>query len=172
MYPVASPGTVGILKQSLVLETRGRWKIPNELRPEQPPEVLRAALDVIRKAAPDAILRSISATYNCVGMVVAARRVWVDPEDLARILTDDGYLRLPGADEADHGDVVIYHDDEGEPCHVGLVVKRNILTGDPHEDLLTVLSKWGAGGEYVHGASKVPAYLGKPAEFWTDRRGA
>jgi hypothetical protein len=103
-------------------------------------------------------------------MVVATRRTWVDPEHLARILKDDGYRRLPREEDTDLGDVVVYHDDEGSACHVGIVVRKNLLVPGGDQELLTVLSKWGADGEYIHAASRVPGYLGRPAEFWTDRR--
>ncbi len=39
--------------------------------------------------------------------------------------------------------------------------------GDP----LTVLSKWGGEGEYMHDMSDVPELFGTPAEFWTHRKG-
>ncbi|MGH7173459.1 MAG: DUF7689 domain-containing protein [Gemmataceae bacterium] len=155
---------------SLLLQTRAKWRIPNELRPERHPAALKAAVELAHALVPDAILRSITATYNCVGMVVACRRTWVDPADLVRVLREDGYRKLKGPEESDVGDVVIYHDDNGEPCHVGLVLRKNLLLAGGQEDLLTVLSKWGADGEYIHGASRVPVFLGTPAEYWTDRR--
>jgi hypothetical protein len=145
---------------SLLLQTRAKWQIPNELRPERHPAALKAAIELAHRIVPDAILRSISATYNCVGMVVANRRTWVDPADLVRVLRDDGYRKLKGQEESDVGDVVIYHDDGGVPCHVGLVVRKNLLLAEGQEDLLTVLSKWGADGEYIHGASRVSIYFG------------
>jgi hypothetical protein len=167
------PGAKVVLLQrsdSLLLQTRARWQIPNELRPERNPAALRAAVEIVRGIAPDAILRSITATYNCVGMVVAARRTWVDPEHLVRILAEDGYRKLNGPNEAGLGDVVIYHDPQGAACHVGFVVRKKLLLSGGQEDPLTVLSKWGADGEYIHGASKVPLWLGTPAEYWSDRR--
>jgi hypothetical protein len=51
------------------------------------------------------------------------------------------------------------------------VVARRILVPGDDRDLLTVLSKWGADGEYVHSSLELPSYLGTPAQFWTDRRG-
>lgn len=155
---------------SLVLETRARWQVPNELRPERNPAALRAAIELVRQIVPDAILRSITATYNCIGMVGASRRTWVDPADLVRVLRDDGYRKLNRPEESDVGDVVIYHDENGAPCHAGLVMRKNLLVPGSQDELLTVLSKWGADGEYLHGASRVPVYLGTPAEFRTDRR--
>jgi hypothetical protein len=157
-------------QDALLLETRARWQVPNELRPERNPAALRAAVEIVKQFAPDAMLRSISATYNCVGMVVASRRTWVDPEHLVRVLTDDGCRRLNGPEEAELGDVVIYRDPEGEPCHVGMVIRKNLVVPGSQQDQLTVVSKWGADGEYIHDVSKVPALLGTPAEYWTDRR--
>jgi hypothetical protein len=163
----------GVLIQpsdSLLLQTQAKWQIPNELRKERPRASLQAAVELAKSLCPDAIFRSITNTYNCVGLVVATRRVWVDPERVVRILTDDGYKQLRRAEEADRGDVVIYHDDKGEACHVGIVVNKNLVVPGRNNDLLTVLSKWGGDGEYIHEMSKVPGYLGRPAEYWTDRR--
>lgn len=154
----------------LLLQTRKKWDIPNELRPERPREALQAAIELAKEICPEAILRSITNAYNCMGLVVAARRVWVDPEHVVKILTDDGCTRLAGPETADRGDVVVYHNDRAEPVHVAIVLWKNLFVpGDP-KDLLTVLSKWGGDGEYIHEASKVPGYLGRPGEYWTDRR--
>ncbi len=125
-----------------------------------------------KEICPDAIFRSITNTYNCVGMVVAARRVWVDPHDAVKILTDDGYKKLAGPVQAECGDVVIYHNAHGQPVHMGIVLRKNLAATGDNKDLLTVISKWGGDGEYIHEASKVPGYLGQPAEYWTDRRSA
>ncbi len=154
----------------LLLQTRAKWQIPNELRLERPKASLQAAIEVVKGIAPDAVFRSISFTYNCIGMVVASRRVWVDPGHLVRILNQDGYRRLPGVNDADRGDVVVYHDVDGEACHAGIVVARNLAIPGDETDPLTVLSKWGGDGEYIHQLSKVPSLLGRPSEYWTDRR--
>ncbi|HKI34603.1 MAG TPA: hypothetical protein VKA46_22295 [Gemmataceae bacterium] len=155
----------------LLLETRGRWRIPNELRPERPMIALAESIRILGDAFPDARLRSITATYNCMGLVVASRRTWVDPEHLIRILREDGFRRLGSAAEAEPGDVVAYHDPDGEICHVGIVVQKNLALPSTPTDPLKVLSKWGADGEYLHDMSRVPYLLGVAAEFWTDRRG-
>lgn len=157
---------------SLLLETRARWQVPNEIRPERPIPALRAAVELAKTICPGAVLRSITATCNCVGMVLASRRVWVDPEHLVRILREDGYRRLPGPDEAEEGDVVIYHDEGGALCHVGVVARKQLLVSGTNREPLVVLSKWGADGEYLHGLSEVPQYLGHPAELWTERKSA
>src|SRR5438132_1641386 len=135
---------------SILLQTRAKWVIPNEIRRERPAAALKASVDMMRELFPDAQLRSITATYNCVGLVAAARRVWVDPADLVKVLTDDGYKQLARPEETEHGDVVVYHDDDSEPCHVAIVLRKNLVIPGEQRDLLTVLSKWGADGEYIH----------------------
>ena len=105
-------------------------------------------------------------------MVVASRRTWVDPDHLVEVLKEDGYRKLNGPEETEHGDMVIYHDSHGRACHVGLVVRKNVVNAGAEGEWLTVLSKWGADGEYIHGALKLPGLLGTPAEYWTDRRNA
>jgi hypothetical protein len=137
---------------------------------ERPIAALKAAVDLIRELFPEARLRSITGTYNCVGLVAASRRTWVDPEHIVKILTDDGYRQLPRPEDAEAGDVVVYHDPAGEPCHVGIVVTKNLAVAGESRDLLTVLSKWGADGEYLHDLTKLPSVLGRPAQYWTDRR--
>jgi hypothetical protein len=155
---------------SLLLQTRARWSIPNEIRKERPTAALRAAVDLMHELFPKAQLRSITSTYNCVGLVLATRRVWVDPEHLIKILNDDGYRQLQRPEDTEFGDIVIYHDEDGEPCHVGIVLRKNLAIEGENRDLLTVVSKWGADGEYVHEATKLPSLLGRPAQYWTDRR--
>jgi hypothetical protein len=155
---------------SLLVQTRAKWPIPNELRMERPIVALRAAVDLIHELFPEAQLRSITSTYNCVGLIVASRRVWVDPEHLLKVLKDDGYRMLQRAEHAEAGDVVVYHDADGDLCHVAIVVAKNLAVAGENRDILTVLSKWGADGEYAHDATKLPLLLGRPAQYWTDRR--
>jgi hypothetical protein len=154
----------------LALETRARRPIPNEVRLERPRIALDASANLFAGLFPQAWLRSLTAVYNCIGMVVANRRAWVDPSELIRILQEDGCRRLNAPEEAEFGDVVVYHDDGGQVCHAGIVVEKRILVPGDAKDLLVVLSKWGADGEYVHDMSALPSLLGKAAQFWTDRR--
>jgi hypothetical protein len=135
-----------------------------------PPEGMADAVEDMKKLRPDADLRRITATYNCVGMVVASRRSWVTTEVLIKILVEDGFIQLSGPEAVAVGDVVVYHDDEGEVCHVGIVSEiKRVLIGAVGVKL-RVLSKWGAFGEYFHDSDYVPDYLGQPQEYWTDRR--
>ncbi len=70
-------------------------------------------MDILKQRHPNALLRSITATYNCLGLIVASRRVWVDPDHLLTILIQDGYRRLRGPEETEVGDVVVYRDESG-----------------------------------------------------------
>lgn len=156
----------------MLLQTRGKWKVPNELTPELLPPVRDASLALWKRERPNARLRSITGTYNCIGMVVASRRTWVEPEHLLRVLQEDGYIKLAGEAEARVGDVVAYRDDANEVCHAGIVWRKNLYDPqNPTRDTLAVLSKWGREGEYEHEAADLPYLCGKPAEYWTDRKG-
>ena len=155
----------------LLLETRGKGKVQNQMRPELHPVVAKASIDERKKDRPDAKLRSFTGVYNCVGMVVASRRTWVDTDDLLRILKEDGYRQLNSEVETRCGDLVVYRDRQGEVSHVAIVVRKNLYDPQNPKDTLVVLSKWGAEGEYEHDASYVPVLCGKPAEYWTDRKG-
>jgi hypothetical protein len=155
----------------LALETRARKPIDNAVKPERPKVALDASAALFKNLFPNAQLRSLTAVYNCIGLIVASRRTWVDPDDLIRILKEDGYRELAGAEEAEAGDVVVYHDPYGKVCHAAIVVQKRLLVPGQQEELLTVLSKWGADGEYVHDLTALPGYLGSPVAFWTDRRG-
>ena len=152
----------------LVLETRSRTRIRNELRRERPPIARQTAIDLIRGSHPNVTIRSSSAVYNCIGMVVASRRTTVEPRDLLGVLRDDGYKKI-GVAEASAGDVVVYLDGRGEVTHAGFILCRNVLTSDK-TDPFKVLSQWGADGECEHDSLDVPDVYCRPAEFWTDRR--
>jgi hypothetical protein len=156
----------------IVLRTRRNdWDVPNELRKELPRVILEAGRDLFTKERPDARLRSLTNLYNCVGMVLASRRVWVDPMYLHRMLAEDGYTKLSSSRDAEIGDIVVYHKD-GEISHVGIVIRKNLYSAEMVRDPLDVLSKWGRDGEYEHGLTDVPYWLGAPAEYWTDRKGS
>jgi hypothetical protein len=50
------------------------------------------------------------------------------------------------------------------------VSRKRIVDPSNGADYLQVLSKWGADGEYLHDLTDVPYLLGRPAEYWTDRK--
>jgi hypothetical protein len=150
----------------LELDTKRGNHINNYQPMEEPSPRLRAFVDM--HAGIGRGLRSITATYNCVGMVFAARRTWIDSEYIRFILHEDGYRRLANESEVSAGDVVVYTDDDGDAVHVGLVWSVN-RSGAGFEDKMMILSKWGYCGEYLHGPYNVCDGLGIPSEFWSDR---
>ena len=151
----------------LPLATREGRQIPNDRRPQVRPEIMRAARDIVVGSHPTVRARSLSAVYDCMGMVFGSRRVWIDTDELELILDGDDYRRLSDGGEVTEGDVVVYRD-EDVVTHVGIVARtRQNLAQAVTE--ITVLSQWGRHGEYFHGIDDVDSRLGTPAEFWTDR---
>jgi hypothetical protein len=143
---------------------RGR-RIPNAQRLPQGPTHMKAAKEVL--ASPARKLRSLTSEYNCVGLIFASRRTWVDPSHLHMIFEDDGYRRISEA-EAMVGDVVLYKDGEGDFAHVAIIIEKSPDVNRASWKF-EVLSQWGADGEYLHSLEDVPPLLGRPEEFWTER---
>lgn len=154
-------------RKGIPLATKEGKDIPNERRLERAPAQRQAAVEIMTKAHPNAKFRSISATYNCVGMVFACRRTCVDPAFVLRILYEDGYRKLKQMNELQVGDVVVYKDGNGEPQHVGTVLRVEPSVADASWRV-EVVSKWGADAEYLHEVSDVPVIYGIP-EYWTER---
>lgn len=156
-------------QNAIQLGTRQRRYIRNLMIPEASPDELREDLEKFQRAHPEAIVRSVTATYNCVGMVFATRRTWIDPNEVRKFLEDDGYRRLRSLDNADIGDVVIYKDKTQLIQHVGIVASRK-------EDIATaqrsfvILSKWSICAEFLHKPDDVPEAWGILDEVWTDRK--
>lgn len=150
------------------LDTRRGNHIRNERRRELPLEVLIANKEISCSAHPQAEVRSVTATYNCVGMVFASRRTWVDPDQVRKILSDDGYQRVGGIEQAEVGDVVLYIY-EGEIAHVGIIIERRENLREASISF-KVLSKWGAHPEFIHHPDDVSPLWGELTEVWTDRK--
>ena len=151
----------------LDLATKRGNRIPNVQRRTRPPTSMTAAKDIVLGNHPTAEIRSLRSEYNCVGMVFAARRTWIEPEHVEMILREDEFRRVDES-ELKIGDVVIYRTDDREISHVGLIADITVMVARGHREI-TVLSQWGADGEYFHHIDDVNPHLGKPAEFWTDR---
>lgn len=151
----------------LDLVTKARWPIPNSQPKPLPPFKIDAAVKALCQAHPDAVLRSKSSEYNCVGLVFASRRTVVGIEHLERILKDDGYRRI-SEERLFRGDLVVYRDARGAPQHVGIVAARTANVAKQRFDV-EVLSQWGLLGEYFHRIDDVPPIHGTPQDFWTER---
>ncbi|GBD36959.1 hypothetical protein HRbin36_02088 [bacterium HR36] len=90
---------------------------------------------LIRTAPPDP-------NYNCHGWVFTAGQYILAPEDVERILEDNGYYEVP---QPKPGDIVIYYDQTGMITHTALVR----AVGE--DGFVLVESKWGcSGARYLH----------------------
>lgn len=151
--------------------TSNRRFIENE-RPDsdRPPEALKAARKMVTQISPSARCRSLTAFYNCVGMALASRRTSVDIDNLAAILSDDGYIAIPER-EVVEGDLVEYRRG-GVAQHIGIVyeLRDTSLLQDKSKVELWVLSQWGEDGEYLHKVREVPPMYGTELMFWSERR--
>ncbi len=111
-------------------------------------------------------VRSISEyPYNCVGMVLANRRAWIDldSDEIENILTKDGFTKVLRKDLA-VGDVVLYAQDN-EFTHIGMV----ICVDSKDVNNIWILSKWGFAGEMIHHVLDVPSGYGLVSQYWSER---
>ncbi len=168
---VVNPGGPNDRESIRLATSKNRW-IPNERRRERAPEALQEALRIATEGYPGRKLRSLTATYNCIGMAFANRRTCIEPEHVSMILHDDGYALVGSKAALMPGDVVVYEseDSPGEISHVAVVVSNdpNLRDGS---SAIRVLSQWGSDGEYLHDYRDVPPWLGKPVRFYTERKG-
>src|ERR1044072_4455096 len=104
--------------------------MPNKLVKDNNDIARQASIDLWGRMIPDAILRSITATYNCVGMVVACRRSHVHPIYLRTVLMHDGYSQI-SRPQAVIGDLVIYGTDDDPTTHVGVIASKEVIF-DPY----------------------------------------
>lgn len=152
------------------LETRRGNQIPTVRCVPKIPIVTAAGEKIHRKKFPNIETRSLDSTYNCVGMVFAFRRAWVNNEYVPQLLEDDEYHEVP-RDKTVPGDLIVYYakPDRKVVEHVGIIVdkKRNIEAGQWG---IRVLSKWGSDGEYLHCEKDVPAQYGSNRVYYSERK--
>lgn len=153
---------------NLPVYTKRGNPIPNEQRPPKPPPSMAEAENIVLSHHATARTRSLASGYNCVGMVFAARRTWIETDHVDMILREDGYRRVDFENELQVGDVVVYRTDDGLISHVGLITCIRPDVRSARWDI-TVLSRWGHDGEYLHRIDDVSPYMGEPREYWTDR---
>jgi hypothetical protein len=112
---------------------------------------------------PRAIPRTSStALYNCHGLTFASRRTKiVATSQIQTILNDDSYRQIPMKD-VKPGDVVIYFSENDDDAnHSGIVVEYR-----PDYAAPIICSKWGNGGEFIHGLSDCPSMYGPTKKFY------
>ena len=151
----------------LALDTKLGKRIPNEKPAPQPEDTMAFRRDIVLEKHPNVKVRSLSAEYNCVGMVFAARRTAIDPKHVVQILQEDGYKQVHHESDLTVGDVVVYKNGN-EIGHVGIIAWISTAIEPPTRDI-TVLSQWGLHGEYFHDIDDIDADYGDQKEFWTDR---
>lgn len=150
------------------VRTRQDSFIPNERRKPRPKFWMEAALEM-DKNDHDITVRSLSGWgYNCVGMILASRRTWIEPDFLLDILADDGYDVLDDQNDILPGDLVVYRRNS-TISHIGVILGHQDLIVGSSQKKLIVLSKWGMHGEYIHEVDDVPERLGRKAEYYTER---
>jgi hypothetical protein len=154
---------------SIPLGTRESRHIPNQKRNEWAPDDLKEAVSACMADFPMIQVRSVTAVYNCVGMVFASRRTWVDTDFVRQLLTEDGYALVQNRHTSMVGDVVIYENDEHVIKHVGIIIQKSEdLTGG--HVTFKILSKWGPWAEFIHDEGHIYDAWGKFSEVWTDRK--
>jgi hypothetical protein len=149
-----------------VLCSRSGWPIPCEEPNLLPIEILKIHAQELMKWRANLTLRSISPyPYNCVGMIFAARRAWIEIDHIYRLLAEDGYRKIE-LERIMVGDLVLYIDNlKRTPTHVGIIVTIDYSIGRT----IKVMSKWGRDPEFIHLIENVPEFFGSPSEYWTDR---
>jgi hypothetical protein len=144
---------------SIPLATSNRRRIPNEQRMQRDPSSMAAARDMHLSAHPLWRVRSLRSTYNCMGLVFASRRTWIDPEHFNMIVGDDGYVERSNRNEAVAGDHAVYRNStNGNVIHVGCIVEVRPDLKRARSELI-VISQFGANGEYIHEADDLPGAL-------------
>lgn len=105
---------------------------------------------------------AVSYTYNCHGLTFGSRRTQiVNPSEIRKILTEDGYQKIDRA-EVLAGDIAVYIGPDGDIEHSGVVVdmEKSMLVPTPK-----VLSKWGSAHEVVHHFADCP-YVSTNVEYY------
>lgn len=145
--------------------TRSGWEIPQVAKLPRNPKLVGLQSKISKQWRQNPEIRSTSNfPYNCVGMVFASRRAYIEIDHVLNILKYDYYKRIERS-MVMVGDVVLYKN-EKEITHVGLIVQVSTL-GSTKD--FKVLSKWGEEGEFLHFLEDVPEPYGETTEFYTER---
>lgn len=148
------------------IRTRTGKFIPVENFPPTSLKLMQIRAQALLKERGTIELRSVDGyPYNCVGMIFASRRAWIEIDHIYDLLREDDYKRIQ-VEDVKPGDIVLYKDN-GAPLHVGLVIMVERIGLTPN---IKVVSKWGKDPEFIHFMEDVPSLLGKPVEFYTDRK--
>jgi hypothetical protein len=152
------------------LFTKKRNFIENEQKKEFHPTLRAAVRAQIAEIYVNARIRSVSATYNCIGMIFGARRTWIDPDQLSLIFRDDGYFVVRRRCDVMPGDLVVYRKDPvGDIEHIAMVIRVHVIVQKRGEREIECLSQWGEGTECIHKEEQVPTLFGPHRQYYTER---
>jgi hypothetical protein len=147
----------------VTITTRLGTPIFVETIPHEPTKRKDAYVAVFSRKFPRNILRvATTSAYNCIGMLFACRRGFVEDTDIYPILKDDGFRPIRPDEQVQAGDIVIWGA-TGNAEHVGLV----IAIEDQGIRVPLVLSKWGPGPEYIHLVHDTPCLYA--FSYYTER---
>lgn len=127
-------------------------KMKHEIIKEQLKEKI---LDPKRSLLPKLELQDLPTyVYDCHGKTFGNKEVWINNDQVAKILRDDDYSILEDGETPQIGDIVIYVKD-GAITHSGFVhdVGSGVVT--------KIQSKWGMTADWVHHPSDVPQNYGE-----------
>jgi len=159
--------TIPPFKPGIPLATRSGKKIENEQRYDRHPSAMQEAVKIWLTQFPNITPRSLTAIYDCMGLVFASRRTWIDISLINFILHEDGYHQI-NITNVELGDIIIYRN-INTITHVGIIIEKKPSI-EPAKWNIRVMSQWGADGEYIHSSADIPHLYGVDAEYWTDRK--
>lgn len=99
-------------------------------------------------------------------MIFASRRAWIEIDHIYELLNGDNYSRID-FNAIMSGDLVLYKDKDSNPSHIGLIMTVEKVGQTPN---VLVMSKWGKEAEFIHYIDVLNENLGRPSEYWTDRK--
>ena len=149
------------------LETRQGNTIPTFRAEPHPPDKMKAGDSIHRSSYPNIKLRSLDSSYNCIGMVFAFRRAWIEPCQVSKLLEDDEY-QVVSRQHTMPGDLVVYYRQD-KICHMGIIfgIEQDVANAELN---ILVLSKWGYDGEYLHQERDVPIQYGNTLVYFSEKK--
>lgn len=134
-------------EKKIELQTSLGNDIPNAQIEAESPLMLKKQISELKTKFVGATFKSgPSFIYNCHGMTFANRRTGIyEVKNIAKILSDDKFVEVDSSNVM-AGDVVLYHSDNGDIEHSGIVLSK---TQQGLFDI-QILSKWGGGHEVIH----------------------
>lgn len=148
-------GNAGLAGRRIIVNTCEGDDVDNW----QNPEVDNRELAIDKKREADfggALARfqgRVTHIYNCHGLTFASRRTQIDDTgEIKKIILQDKYREVKRLAEVLVGDIAVYHTEDRDIDHSGIVVEK----GTAPLYIPWVLSKWGFCREVVHLANHCP----------------